>query len=247
MGGDCVNHPVLRMMRGMTKLRGALLGLLAASVIAAFMFGLPSQLKWMSLAAHQAALLGFAGRHPSAAMAAYVAIYALVVALSVPGGGVLTLVGGMMFGPWRGGALAVIGASGGAVLLFLLARSILAEWFTQRFGAFAIRLRDGLARDGFNYLLALRLVPVVPFWLVNLAPALFGMPLLSYAAATVLGIIPATFIFAGVGAGIGDILAAGHPPDSGLLFAPHILLPLLGLAALALLPPLWRRWRACSP
>ncbi len=234
------------MMRAMAKSRETLirlviLGLFATIVVAAIAFGLPARLSWAALAAHQTALHVFAARHPVVAASAYVAVYCGVVALSVPGGGVLTIVGGLMFGPWRGAALAVIGASSGAVLLFLLARSVLAAPLARRLGGFAERLREGLARDGFNYLLALRLVPVVPFWLVNLAPALLGMPLVPYAGATVLGIIPASLVFAGVGAGLGDVLAAGHAPDSGLLFTPHVLLPLLGLAILALLPALWRR------
>jgi uncharacterized membrane protein YdjX (TVP38/TMEM64 family) len=225
----------------MTKARIAIVGLFAAIVAAAVVLGVPGWLSWAGLAAHQTALRDFAARYPAGAAAAYLAIYCAVVALSVPGGGVLTIAGGLMFGPWRGAVFAVIGASSGAVLLFLLARSVLAAPLARRLGGFAERLRDGLAQDGFNYLLALRLVPVVPFWLVNLAPALLGMRLLPYAGATVLGIIPASVVFAGVGASLGDVLAAGHAPDSGLLFSPRFLLPLLGLAALALLPALWRR------
>ncbi len=237
------------MMLAMAKSRIALtrivvLGLFVAIVVAAVALGLPGRLSWAALAAHQTALRDFAARHPAGAAAAYVTVYCAVVAFSVPGGGVLTIVGGLMFGPWRGAAFAVIGASSGAMLLFLLARSVLAAPLARRLGVFAERLREGLARDGFNYLLALRLVPVVPFWLVNLAPALLGMRLAPYAGATVLGIIPASVVFAGVGAGLGDVLAAGHAPDSGLLFAPRFLLPLLGLAVLALLPALWRHRKA---
>ena len=229
------------MMRVMTKTRQAIVGLFAVIVIALAVFGVPGWLSWAGLAAHQTALHDFAARDPAGAAAAYLLVYCAVVALSVPGGGILTIVGGLMFGPWRGATFAVIGASSGAVLLFLLARSVFAAPLARRLGVFAERLRDGLARDGFNYLLALRLVPVVPFWLVNLAPALLGMRLLPYAGATVLGIIPASVVFASVGAGLGDVLAAGHAPDSGLLFTPRLLLPLLGLAILALLPALWRR------
>jgi len=228
----------------MTPARLFLLALLAAAIAAAFAFGVPRQLSWAALALHQAVLQADARAHPWLAALAYIGVYAAVVALSVPGGGVLTVAGGLMFGPWRGAAFAVIGASSGAVLLFLLARSVLAAPLARRLGIFAERLREGLARDGFNYLLALRLVPVVPFWLVNLAPALLGMRLAPYAGATVLGIIPASVVFAGVGAGLGDVLAAGHAPDSGLLFAPRFLLPLLGLAVLALLPALWRHRKA---
>lgn len=230
--------------RRMTPARLFLLALLAAAIAAAFAFGVPRQLSWAALALHQAVLQADARAHPWLAALAYIGVYAAVVALSVPGGGVLTVAGGLMFGPWRGAALAVVGASLGAILLFLLARTLLAAPLQRRLGRFAERLREGLARDGFNYLLALRLVPVVPFWLVNLAPALLGMKLLPYAAATVLGIIPATVVFAGIGAGLSDVLASGHTPNPAILLTPRLLLPLLGLALLALLPALWRHRRA---
>ena len=102
-------------------------------------------------------------------------------------------------------------------------------------------MRPGLERDGFFYLLTIRLIPVLPFWLVNLAPALVGMPFGAFAAATAIGIIPGTAVFAGIGAGLGDVLAAGGRPDLGVLLAPEILLPLLGLAALSLLGVWWRK------
>ena len=104
-------------------------------------------------------------------------------------------------------------------------------------------VRAGLRRDGFSYLLAIRLVPAFPFWLVNLAAALSGMRLLPYAAATVLGIMPATFVYASIGAGLGDVLSTGGRPDLTVVFSPRILGPLIGLAALSLLPVAWRRWK----
>jgi uncharacterized membrane protein YdjX (TVP38/TMEM64 family) len=100
-----------------------------------------------------------------------------------------------------------------------------------------------LERDGFNALLALRLIVVVPFWLANLAPALVGMRLAPFALATFIGIIPGTAVFASIGAGLGDILAAGNVPDLRAVASPSILLPLTGLALLSLLPIAWRRLR----
>lgn len=228
----------------MTPIRLILLALIAAAIAAAFVLGVPRQFSWPALALHQAVLQGYARDDPWLAALAYIGVYAAVVALSVPGGGVLTVAGGLMFGPWLGAAVAVMGASLGAVLLFLFARGLLAQPLRRRMGGFAERLREGIERDGFNYLLAIRLVPVVPFWLVNLAPALLGMRLLPYTAATVLGIIPATVVFAGIGAGLSDVLASGHTPNPAILLTPRLLLPLLGLAALALLPALWRHRRA---
>jgi uncharacterized membrane protein YdjX (TVP38/TMEM64 family) len=137
----------------------------------------------------------------------------------------------------------VAGATLGAVLLFLAVRVALAPLLARRAPRLLARIRPGLERDGFSYLLAIRLIPAFPFWLVNLAPALVGMRLLPYAAATLLGVIPAAVVFASLGAGVGGVLAAGQRPDLGVILAPHILGPLIGLAALSLLPVLWRRWR----
>ncbi len=205
--------------------------------------GLGGELSWDSLARHQARLLSAVGANPLLAGALYVAFYALLVALSVPEGAVVTAAGGLLFGTLVGGALAVVGATIGAVILFLVARTAFAEVMARRARGLIERIRPRLQRDGFSYLLALRLVPAVPFWLVNLGAALCGMRLFPYAAATALGIIPATFVFAWIGEGLGSVLAAGGKPDLTLIFSPRILGPLLALAALALMPVWARRFR----
>ena len=104
----------------------------------------------------------------------------------------------------------------------------------------------GFREDAFNYLLVLRLIPVVPFWAVNLAAGIVGMRLTSFAVATFIGMIPAAFIYAGVGNGLGMLLATGQKPEMHLIFRPDILLPLIGLAVLALVPVAYKRWRGGS-
>jgi len=151
--------------------------------------------------------------------------------------------GGVLFGLAAGSIYAVLGAWLGAILVFLAARYALGELLERRAGKLLDRVRPGLQRDGFSYLLALRLLPIVPFWLMNLAPALAGMRLAPYAAATLLGIVPATIVFVSLGAGFGDALSAGQQPDLSIVFRPAVLLPLLGLAVLALLPIGVRQWR----
>ena len=215
--------------------------LLGGLLLAAWASGLTRLLSFEALADHRAGLAAAVGAHPVAAAAGFVLAYIVVVTLSLPGAVVLTLAGGLMFGPWIGTALAVLGASIGACLLFLVARSALAPLVAGRVGGLVELLRPGLERDGFFYLLTIRLIPVLPFWLVNLAPALVGMPFGAYAAATAIGIIPGTAVFAGIGAGLGDVLAAGGRPDLGVILAPGVLLPLLGLAALSLLGVWWRK------
>ena len=216
---------------------------LGAAIAVAYGLGVQRQLSWAALAAHQAALHAFVAAHPLESAIGYVALYAGAVALSLPGGAVLTVAGGLLFGVVPGAALAVLGATLGAVLLFLVARYALSDLLAAKAAPLMARLRPGLERNGFSYLLALRLLPLFPFWLVNLAPALAGMRLAPYAAATFLGIIPAAVVFASIGAGVGDVLASGGTPDLSLIFSPRIVLPLLGLAALSLAPVAWRYWR----
>lgn len=205
--------------------------------------GLPELLRWDTLSAHQQDWRAWIARHEAVAGLLYVAVYAAAVGVSIPGGGLFTVAGGLLFGTAAGAMLAVTGASLGAVMLFLLARGTLGALLAGRAGPLLDRVRPALERDGFWALLALRLLPVVPFWLGNLAPALVGMRLAPFAAATVLGIIPATTILAGLGAGVADVLAAGRRPDLSLLSSPGVVLPLLGLAGLSLLPILLRRVR----
>lgn len=215
--------------------------LLALALALLWGSGAARLLSFEALSDHRAALAAWVAARPAAAAAAYVMVYALVVAVSLPGGVVMTLAGGLLFGAWLGTALTVAGATLGACALFLAARSALAPLVAGRAAGLVDRIRPGLERDGFFYLLTLRLIPAVPFWLANLAPALVGMPFGAFAAATFIGIIPGTAVFAGIGAGLGEVLVAGGRPDLGIVFSPPILLPLLGLAALSLLGAWWRK------
>jgi uncharacterized membrane protein YdjX (TVP38/TMEM64 family) len=220
------------------------LALLFAGVAVLWASGLHRDLSWPSLARHQAALLAAVAAQPVTAAAAYLALYMALVALSVPEAAVVTVLGGLLFGTWVGGALAVAGAGLGALVLFLTARYALAGIVAERASVLMARLRPGLERDGFFYLLAIRLVPIFPFWLVNLGAAACGMRLLPFAAATLIGIIPGTLVFAGLGEGLRTVLAEGTTPDFMIIFSPRVLLPLLGLAVLSLLPAMWRRLRS---
>ncbi|MBV9783181.1 MAG: TVP38/TMEM64 family protein [Acidisphaera sp.] len=220
---------------------------LAGIVLLFYGLGLQHEVSWTALAAHRTQLQGAIIADPVATAAVYVGVYVLITALSLPGGVALDVIGGALFGTVLCATLTVLGATIGAVVLFLAARYAFAEMFAAKAGPVLARMRPGLERDGFSYLLALRLVPVFPFWLVNLVPALAGMRLAPYALATFLGIIPGSVVFASLGAGLGTVLSAGREPDFSAAFAPQVLLPLLGLAALSLLPVAWRRWRARTP
>ena len=217
--------------------------LLVLAALGVYAAGLHRELSLASLRAHRDLLQELATSHPVLAPLAYVVLYVAAIALSLPGGTVLTLAGGFLFGTWLGGGLAILGATLGAVLVFLIARTALGNSLRAHAEPWLRRLEAGFRADAFTYLLVLRLVPLFPFWLVNLVPASLDVPLRTYLLATLIGIAPATLILAGVGHGLGTVLDRGGTPEPGLLLRPDILLPLLGLAGLALLPLLYRRWR----
>jgi uncharacterized membrane protein YdjX (TVP38/TMEM64 family) len=214
------------------------------ALAAAYALGLHRYVSFETLGQRRRALQALVMGHPVLAGAIYVAAYIAIVAISLPGSLVMTIAGGLLFGTAIGAACAVVGATAGAVLLFLAARYAIGDLLAARAGPFMERIRAGLEADGFSYLLALRLVPVFPFWLMNLAPALVRMRLAPFAAATFLGIIPGTAVFASIGAGLGAVLAEGRQPDVSVALRPQVILPLLGLALLSLLPIAVRRSRA---
>ncbi len=209
---------------------------------AAWRSGVGEILTWSMLARQQGNLLALVDAHPVLAALGYMVLYTAWVALSIPEASLVTVAGGLLFGTVLGGTMAVLSATAGAVIVFLIARSAFAAAVTRRAGTSLNRFRARLHQDGFSYLLALRLVPT-PFWLVNLAAALCGMRLLPYAGATLIGVIPITFVLTWVGAGMGAVLASGRSPDVGVVFSARVLTPLLLLAVLALLPVAWRTMR----
>jgi uncharacterized membrane protein YdjX (TVP38/TMEM64 family) len=217
----------------MQALRFLPLLVLAALLALAIASGARAELSWAALAAHRATLAAFVAANRPLAALAYIGLYVAVIAVSIPGAEILTLSGGLLFGTWLGGALAAIAATAGSSLLFLAVRSALAPAIAARAGPRLERFRPLLRRHAFRGVLTLRLIPLLPFWLVDLVPALLGIRYLPFVAGTALGILPATFIYAGLGAGAGDLLGQGRAPDFGVILTPRILLPLLGLATLA--------------
>jgi uncharacterized membrane protein YdjX (TVP38/TMEM64 family) len=215
---------------------------IVAAVLALRAAGVGELLSLDTLARHREALTAFVAANLPIAAAAYVGLYALAVALSLPGAVVLTLAGGFLFGAALGTALTVVAATLGAVAVFLLARRIFGGDALERLGTPAARLAAGLRRDASVYLLVLRLVPLFPFWLVNLVPAFAGIRLPVFAITTLFGILPGTAVFSLAGAGLGDILAAGGELSVGSILTPRIIAGLLGLAALSLLGIPLRRW-----
>ncbi len=218
-----------------------LIGILAVAVIGAFT--LRDYLSFETLRDNREALIAFRDSHYALTVSVYVALYAVMVAFSLPGAVFVTLAGGFLFGLWFGTLATVTAATIGATLLFLAARYGFGDMFeksvnglTGKLGKVVQKIKDGLDQNQWSMLFIIRLVPLVPFFVANLIPALMQVPLSRYVISTFVGIIPGTFVFTSVGAGLGEVFASGDTPDLGIIFEPHVIGPLLGLAALSLLP-----------
>ena len=186
----------------------AVLGLmLIAGFVAFFAYGGNELLTLNTIKTHRDQLLAFAQERLWTALLLWGLLYAAVVAFSIPGATVLSLAIGFVFGRVTGTLLIVVAATLGAILLFLGARYLFADAARERLikNARAARLLQGFEHRAFHYLLFLRLVPLFPFWMVNLASAFTSVPLRTYALATAIGIIPGSFVFANLGRSLASI------------------------------------------
>lgn len=188
--------------------RYAPLAIILLGLAAVWFSGLTRYLSFEHLLNSRTQLAGFIDQHIVLSLAIYAAIYIVAVALSVPGALILTIGGGFLFGGWLGGAVTAVAATIGATLLFLIAQTSLGETLASRAGPWLEKLRAGFCEDEASYMLFLRLVPVFPFWLVNLAPALLGVKLRTFVWTTLIGVIPGTFAYSLAGAGIDSVAAA---------------------------------------
>lgn len=230
--------------RPVASLPGRILiaGLLIGALIVFLALGGHRYLSLEALSEHRELLLNWQRQHVVLSVVAFIAAYAAAVAVSLPGAVYLTIAGGFLFGAFAGTAYTVVGAVIGACAVFLAARYVAGDALRRRLGGAIRRMEAGFRENALSYLLVLRLVPLFPFWLVNLVPAFLGVPFRTYAIATLLGIIPGTFVYALVGDGLGAVLDAGGSPDLGIIFQPRVLAPIIGLAALSLVPVAYRKF-----
>jgi uncharacterized membrane protein YdjX (TVP38/TMEM64 family) len=243
-----------------------LIALLAASALVLAM-GWHRYLTMGALAENREALRAFIGANMVLSLAIFIALYTAAVALSLPGGAVLTIAGGFLFGWLLGGAASIFAATIGASIVFLIARSALGDFLAARAGPWLSRFRQGFQEDAFSYLLFLRLVPIFPFWLVNLAPGLLGVSFTTYVATTFLGIIPGTFAFSLAGKGLDSVIEAqqavrqsclakmgsggqescSYALDPGALLTPELIAGLVALGVVALIPVAVKWFRRRAP
>lgn len=240
--------------------RFAPLVLIVLAMAAVFATGVHRHISLETLVRHRMAIDAFISSHFIVAVAVFTAIYIVVVALSIPGGLILSITGGILFGTLVGGLANLVGATTGATIVFLIAKSACGESLARRAGPLARKIADGFCANAFSYLLFLRLVPAFPFFLVNLAPALVGVKLSTFVAATAIGIIPATFAFTFFGSGVDSVIAAQEVTyraclasgrtdcalqfDLGMILTPRLLAAFIALGVIALFPVVVKRARA---
>lgn len=231
--------------KGVPLLRRLLpVAVLLAGLVAFFALGGHRYVTFETLERHREALRALVTANPLAAPLGFVALYAVMAAFSVPVALVMTVAGGVLFGTVLGAACSAAGATLGAIAVFLVARTALGDLLRERAGPGLARMRAGFQEDAFSYLLVLRLIPLFPFWLVNLVPAFLGVSLPVFVAATAIGILPASLVYAAVGSGLNAIFSAGKTTSiASAIYAPEVLLPIGGLILLSLLPVLYKKLR----
>jgi len=205
--------------------------------------------RYVSFAAlkeHRTLLLDLVDRHFAVSAAAFTLIYMVSVAFSLPIATLLTVSAGFLFGTWVGMILSDIGATAGGVILFLAAKSAFGDILRRRAGPWLARMQKGFQDNAFYYLLMLRLIPVFPLFVVNLVPAFLGIRLRDYVLATLIGIVPGSFVFASVGAGLGSVFDAGGEFSAKGILTPQVIVALLGLACLALVPVVYKTFKKPS-
>lgn len=214
--------------------------IIAIALVVFFATGLQKYFTLESLAENQAAIKNFAETNLLLTMLAVAAIYATATAISFPGAAIMTLLSGFVLGWFYGGISVIVGATIGATIIFLAGRSAAGDVLSKKGGETLAKLEAGFTKNALSYLFILRLVPIFPFWLVNLAAAAFRVPTRTYVLATFFGIMPGTFVYASVGAGFGSITESA---DVGLdvLLKPSVIIPLVALVGLSLLPIVFRK------
>ena len=212
--------------------------LFTAAIGAFFYFDLGRYLSLDSLKANRDSLLAFTETHYAASVAIFVGAYCLLVAVSLPGAVFFTLAGGFLFGSVLGTVYVNLGATSGATLAFLTARYLLRDWVEGKFGSRLAPLQEGFADNAFSYLMTLRLIPLFPFFVVNMACGLTRVSLATYVTATAIGIIPGSFVFAYAGRQLGTINSLKE------IASPNVLIAFTLLGLLALVPIVYQKLTA---
>jgi uncharacterized membrane protein YdjX (TVP38/TMEM64 family) len=219
----------------------------AAVLIAFFALGLNKYLTLDLLKENREVLKSWVYANKTEAVLLFITAYIVVAAFSLPISALVSITGGFLFGSVFGAAWGVIGATIGATILFLVAKTALGDPLRQRFASQVKSLEEGFRANAVSYMLLLRLVPLFPFWLVNLAASFTGVSVVTFVVTTFIGIIPGAFVFASIGNGLNALFEAGEQPDlslTALLSRPDFYVPIVGLIVLSLIPIVYRAFFA---
>ncbi len=215
--------------------------ILVAAIGVAFTLGLDKYLSLDALRDNRFELQNFVAENRLGAILIFIAIYAVSTALSLPGATILTVAGGFLFGIWFGTIYAVVGATIGATGVFLVARTAIGRSLRERAGPWFAKMEEGFRDNALSYMLVLRLIPLFPFFVVNLVPAFLGISLRVYVLATLIGIIPGAWVYASVGAGLGSIFDSAEEVSLTSVLTPELITALVGLALLSLAPVVYKK------
>jgi uncharacterized membrane protein YdjX (TVP38/TMEM64 family) len=216
------------------------LGLIGAGIIIFFYFHLYNYLSFTSIKEHRQLYLNWTHENYWLAVGAFLGLYSIIIAISIPGTIFFTLASGFLFGTWWGSLFVLVGETVGCTLTFLAVKMSLGEWISKKASKWVLKMESEFQKNAFNYIITLRLIPILPFWLVNIAAALLKVRLVTFVSSTFIGIIPLTLIYVSLGHSLGIIFEKNAAPNLEVIFQPHILLPLLGLSVFAMFPVIYQ-------
>ncbi len=219
-----------------------------AALVAFFGFGLHKYFSIETLREHRESLTAWVDKSPWQAIGLFMLVYAGAVAISFPGASILTIFGGFLFGPIKGTIGVVIAATIGALIIFTVAKTALGDTLRQKASGFVKKMEQGFREDELSYMFLLRIVPIFPFWAINIVAGVLGVSFRNMLIGTLFGIIPGSFVYVLIGNGIGAAFDAGEDVNlGGVLLQPSTLLPIIGLAVLALIPIIYKKVAKKSP
>lgn len=217
--------------------------ILVVLLILFFASGLNRYVSFEALKQNHQQLQAWTQQHLFFAAIIYMLAYMIAVAVSIPGAWLFTLVGGFLFGIVMGTILVVISATIGATIIFFATKTALADFFYAKASKWLRHFEAGFRENEFNYLLFLRLVPLFPFWLINIVAGLLNVSVRDFVVATFLGIIPGSAVYVAVGNGLSSIFAENKTLHLNIIFQPKILIPILLLAILSIVPVIYKKYK----
>jgi len=216
---------------------------IAIGIFAFFHFKLYQYLNFQSIRAHRHLYLSWTNQHYLSAVTGFILLYCLIIAISIPGAIFLTFAGGFLFGTVWGTVFVVIGETLGCTVTFLAVKISLGEWIARKASKWVLKMEAEFEKNAFNYIITLRLIPILPFWLVNIAAALLKVSTGTFISSTFLGIIPLTVIYVSLGHSLSIIFEHDTAPNLQIFLSPHIYIPLIALSFFAMFPVAYQYYK----